>query len=178
MALRIEYKPYNGLAADFETGYFMHEIDGTDSKWTYQCPPNTDPCEEINGSFEGNRKNFVVLVGGNYYFDNSSRFTPYVQADVGISNSFITLDFKDSDSEDFGVANDFQIIPVMQGGAGFDTKLGPVSIGVTYKYLFLGDQSFEYDLSSGDTDIDGEINLGNVGGHVLELKIGSIRSLF
>ena len=98
---------------------------------------------------------------------------PYIHGDVGFSNSFVTLDFGD-----FGEIKDFQLTPIMQAGAGFDVKLGPITLGAIYKYLFLSGNNFEYELSHEGVDVDGELKLDGAGGHGFEIKIGTNKSIF
>lgn len=176
LTLGIENKSLGGLTTDFKVVYFIHDIDGTDDDWRYQvCPSDEDSCTEANGSYEGIRRNIAGLAGGTYYFNNVPIITPYIHGNVGVSNSFVTLDFGD----DFGEVKDFQLTPVMQAGGGFDINVGPIVVGAIYNYLFLAGQEFEYSVSHGDdVDVNGQINMGNTAGHGFVLKIGVKNSIF
>ena len=183
VSLRLEYKPFRGLSADFETAYFRHKIENGIQQVRRCYPvPNTQPtqwnCGYISTGFEGNRNNVLVAVGGNFSFDNRSIVTPYISANVGVSNSFIDLTL------DLGKVSDWALIPAGQVGAGVDFDVGPLTLGTSYNYVYLGGHTFDYELQNAMQDAmkfikeKGSITLRNNQGHRLELKIGTRKALF
>ena len=66
LALRLEFKPYKGLATDFEAAYFVHDIAGSDP-WRYRKCTDATTCTEETQTFEGSRRNIVGLAGGTFY---------------------------------------------------------------------------------------------------------------
>ena len=180
-AIRLEFKPYRGLGADFEVGYIHHNLTGDG---TYNsCGTSADCSSTTELNVSGNQNNILILLGGDYSFDNSSIVTPYITADVGVATKILGLDLSTKDDKGVvttqGSISNTSFVPAGQAGAGVDFKAGPLIIGVGYNFILIGANSeVDYTYTSTNYTENGKIDVSSMYGHRVELKLGSRNSIF
>jgi len=176
-----EYRPYGGLSFGFEGTYFQQDHKGGMEFCVLDDinqNGNVFLCDGSNILFDGKSKSVVLLIGGNYFFGNSTPVTPYLTADLGIGTTLLELN--QADDNDIIIVDDQAHHSVIQGGAGFDVDLGPVTLGASYDYILLGDynlyqneQILSTDPSGTETSLDltNEFTMRSLGGHRAQLKL-------
>lgn len=140
VALGLEHKFNKWFGSDVELLYFQH---------------SDEVLFEGDIVLDRDIRNIVLSLGGNFYLDNSSIFTPYLSADLGISNNNIHSDSLGEGDEEF--------FPVLKTGGGFDLNFESVSVGIFYDYVMIG---LKHKGAVSHLEID------NYTGHRIELRVG------
>ena len=162
-----------------EGSYFQQDHDGAVELCTLADVNEGNDvflCNDNDIFFDGKTRSIMLLAGGNYFFGNDTVITPYLTADVGAGGTLLQLNSADQGTT---IVDDWGYHFVIQGGAGFDVDLGPVTLGAAYNYILLN----EHDLyqneqisvpnESGITSLDvtNRFTMRELGGHRVDLKL-------
>ena len=193
ISVKLEHKPYVGLASDLEVTYFQHDLEGN------LMPDASSALLGIDDSLAiynilGDVKTLLVSLGASHYLDNRSSFTPYLAIDVGLSSNSVGLNLSVNEDQNAILPphniSFTKFAPFAQAGGGFDFRVGSLNLGLAYSYLIQNGYDHTQDaLLVPPANPDGSTNNVSIpfeetfefkrrNGHRLELKVGLAKSIF